>query len=544
MAIEITPDKVTNETIYINGLAVIWAGVWSNTKTYKKNQGVFYIDSSYRANKTTTQTPSISSTDWDSIALGGTGSSGNYIPLTDKGIALGVATLNSSGKISDGQIDDSITRDTELTTGLATKANQSTTYTKTETDTLLTNKANQSTTYTKTEVNTLISNYDTLNELGDVSLTSPTNSQVLAYNSTTSKWTNQTIGGGGSGETNTASNVGVGGVGVYKQKTGVNLEFRNVNAGSSKITVTNDTANNEIDIDIAEANLTLVNLGGTLSIAKGGTGSTTASSALGALGAAASSDLTTHTSNTSNPHSTTASQVGAIPTSARGTASGVASLDTNTLVPVAQIPSTIARVTDITATQVGNTTAQWNANKIQGTNVLSTAPTNGQILVYSSANSRWEPTTPSSSSGSSPILKQFSSGIGTETLMSVSSSSTYVSIPFTQIIFSPSTTSSKVLIRVSLGGIDFTSGKMKIALTRSNSSVGTLTIQETVIDSIDTTNKICNTVVYDFVDSPNTTLSTEYSIRVGNITSANCYINRNLNSYPQGYSSLTVLETT
>jgi uncharacterized lipoprotein YehR (DUF1307 family) len=57
------------------------------------------------------------------------------------------------------------------------------------------------------------------------------------------------------GETNTASNVGVGGVGVFKQKTGVNLEFKNVNAGSSKVTITNDGANNEIDIDIAEANV-------------------------------------------------------------------------------------------------------------------------------------------------------------------------------------------------------------------------------------------------------------------------------------------------
>lgn len=57
------------------------------------------------------------------------------------------------------------------------------------------------------------------------------------------------------GEVNTASNVGAGGVGVFKQKTSVNLEFRNINAGSSKITVTNDASNNEIDLDIVEANL-------------------------------------------------------------------------------------------------------------------------------------------------------------------------------------------------------------------------------------------------------------------------------------------------
>lgn len=67
-----------------------------------------------------------------------------------------------------------------------------------------------------------------------------------------------------SGEANTASNVGVGGVGVFKQKSGVDLQFKNINAGSNKVTVTDDTGSSEVDIDVAEANLTLANLGGNL----------------------------------------------------------------------------------------------------------------------------------------------------------------------------------------------------------------------------------------------------------------------------------------
>lgn len=58
------------------------------------------------------------------------------------------------------------------------------------------------------------------------------------------------------GETNTASNVGTGGVGLFKQKTGVDLEFKSIAAGSSKITVTDDVTDNEVDIDLGSVAVT------------------------------------------------------------------------------------------------------------------------------------------------------------------------------------------------------------------------------------------------------------------------------------------------
>ena len=59
------------------------------------------------------------------------------------------------------------------------------------------------------------------------------------------------IAGIAGGETNTASNVGTAGVGVFKQKSGVNLEFKKINAGSAKVTITDDTTNDEVDIDVS-----------------------------------------------------------------------------------------------------------------------------------------------------------------------------------------------------------------------------------------------------------------------------------------------------
>lgn len=62
------------------------------------------------------------------------------------------------------------------------------------------------------------------------------------------------------GNVNSAANVGVGGVGIYKEISGGQIRFKNINAGSNKISVTNDVANDEIDIDVIEGNINYNNL--------------------------------------------------------------------------------------------------------------------------------------------------------------------------------------------------------------------------------------------------------------------------------------------
>jgi hypothetical protein len=51
-------------------------------------------------------------------------------------------------------------------------------------------------------------------------------------------------------------------VGLFKQKDGVNLEFKKLNSRSNKINIVDDTINDNIDIDISEKNISILNLSG------------------------------------------------------------------------------------------------------------------------------------------------------------------------------------------------------------------------------------------------------------------------------------------
>ena len=82
-----------------------------------------------------------------------------------------------------------------------------------------------------------------------------------------------TINAAGGGEVNTASNVGTGAGEVFKQKTGVDLEFRTIRAGNNT-TVTNAT--NSITIDSADTTYSLgaVGAAGNINVALTGSGGT------------------------------------------------------------------------------------------------------------------------------------------------------------------------------------------------------------------------------------------------------------------------------
>ena len=142
----------------------------------------------------------------------------------------------------------------------------------------------------------------------------PGNGELLSYNGSTFEWITAPAAGGG-GEANTISNIGTG-VGVYKQKAGVDFELKTIGSASSRVTVTNDVANNRIALDISEANLDHANIGGSLPQA--------------------------------NVTGLTASLGAKLDASQKGVANGIASLDATGKVPSGQIPAaTVADATTI-----------------------------------------------------------------------------------------------------------------------------------------------------------------------------------------------------
>ncbi len=87
-----------------------------------------------------------------------------------------------------------------------------------------------------------------LDDIDDVAVAGPTNDEVLTFQG--GVWIALPAPGAAGGEVNTASNVG-GGIEAFKQKTGVDLEFRTLIAGSPNITIVENA--NDITFDVVGA---------------------------------------------------------------------------------------------------------------------------------------------------------------------------------------------------------------------------------------------------------------------------------------------------
>jgi Phage Tail Collar Domain len=277
------------------------------------------------------------------------------------------------------------------------------------------------TTIANTAGNSIISainNAATTNKILPTQLTAGTANQVLTTNASgVPTWTT----GGAGGETNTASNVGTGGTGTFKQKTGVNLEFKNINAASNRIAVTNDVTNNEVDIDVNQANLGIATtqLTGQIvqaQIANGAVG--LLQLATGPPGNVLTTDsggVPTWTTGGTGGETNTASNVGTggIGTfkqktgvnlefkniNAASNRIAVTNDVANNEVDIDVNPSNLTLSGDIS----GNLTSA-TVTALQNRAVLNQAPANGQVLKWNNALSQWEPGPDNVGSGASVPL--------------------------------------------------------------------------------------------------------------------------------------------
>lgn len=160
-------------------------------------------------------------------------------------------------------------------------------------------------------------NHSTTNTIGDILKNTGTRYarmgkgtalQLLRVNSgaTDLEWADPAVVAGG-GETNTASNIGTAGIGVFKVKSGVDLQFKKVFAASTNMSVVDDVANNKINLDVNLGAITLSSLAGTinlssqvsgnLAVANGGTGVTSITGLLKGTGTGAFSGIANGAAN-------------------------------------------------------------------------------------------------------------------------------------------------------------------------------------------------------------------------------------------------------
>jgi hypothetical protein len=155
--------------------------------------------------------------------------------------------------------------------------------------------------------------------------------QLLRTNAAGSdlEWADPSLVAGG-GETNTASNVGTSGIGVFKTKSGVDLQFKKLFAASSNISVVDDVANSKINLDVNLAGISLGSIGGTLNVgsqvtgtmavANGGTGVASLTGLVKASGTLPFSAITNGVSGTVLTMVGGTPQWAALPTSTSATA--------------------------------------------------------------------------------------------------------------------------------------------------------------------------------------------------------------------------------
>lgn len=278
---------------------------------------------------------------------------------------------------------------------------------------------------------------DTTLSSRNVASTAPTDGQALVWNNTSSVWEPQTIAGG-AGEANTMSSAG--GVSLFKQKTGVDLILKGLQA-SSDFTVTGSTNTVDLQINTSNGAGELLRLdasgrlpaidGSQLTGLAGGSGNATTIQSFSVDATAPTNGQVLLWNDTSSRWEPTTIVTGGAggeantASSAGGTSLFQSKVASNLIFKGLTNTSDITLTANTNDVQVGVNTSNGASQLVRldafsrlpavdgsqltgivttdttlsSRNVSSTPPTDGQALVWNNASSVWEPQTISAGSG-------------------------------------------------------------------------------------------------------------------------------------------------
>jgi len=211
-----------------------------------------------------------------------------------------------------------------------------------------------------------------------ISTASPTNGQVLQYNSNTSKWTPTTIP---TGTTYTS------GAGIIISGTTISADSTNAAWNANKI------QNKKISPVVPTNNQVLKWNSGlsewtpatdTTTTYTGSTGITVTGTSIAAQNTTAQWNANQIQSKNVSPKAPSNNQVMKWNS---GLSEWTPASDTGTI-----YSSGAGIIISGNTISADSTNAAWNANKLEGTSLSSTAPINGQILQYNSTTAKWAPT--------------------------------------------------------------------------------------------------------------------------------------------------------